>query len=407
MENPKITQLNNGIWVVHTASHSNVCHCGLIIDVGSRDENEDEQGLAHFIEHTIFKGTQKRRALQILSRIDEVGGELNAYTTKDETAVHATFLPNDLERATELIADMVFHSIFPTKEIEREKEVIADEILSYQDTPSEMIFDEFEENLFRGHALAHNILGSIDSLQTFNVERIQKFMQKNYQTDRMVFSVCGNVKHEKVLHLAQKYFDIIPANTGQRNRIPPTMILGERHEKKLGTHQCHIVLGGSAPDSYDTERLAMHLLSNYLGGDCMNAQLSVILREKNGIAYNVETSYSPMVDCGIFSIYFGTDSENLPRAMKIVERELRNILNNHFSSSKLERIKRQFIGQMRIASDSGESQMLSAAKSILLYHSIDNIEGVTQKVEAITAQNIIDVANKYLLPSSLSTLAYL
>ncbi len=401
-----IHRLKNGIWVVHTPASGVVCHCGLVVNTGSRDERDDEHGMAHFIEHVVFKGTKHRRAFHILSRLDEVGGELNAYTTKEETVVHASFLARDFQRAADLIADMVFHSVFPERELAKEKEVIADEISSYRDTPSEMIFDDFEEQLFRGSPLAHNILGSVESISSFNAQRAHEFMQRNYHTDQMAFSVCGNLPFNVVVRVAEKYFGDIAPNLRQCQRANAVAAEPQRVKVNKGTHQCHIVMGTTAPSCFQPLRLPVFLLNNMLGGPCMNSRLSILLRERNGIAYNVETAYTPWTDTGLFTLYFGTDAANLSRSLRIVERELQTLCTKSLTDSRLQRIKRQCIGQLMMSTENGESQMLSSGRSVILYGLVDDIDLIVKKIEAVTAAEMLEAANLVVAPERLSQLIY-
>jgi len=397
--------LANGIRVVHIPSVSRVCYCGLLINTGSRDEDTDEFGMAHFIEHVIFKGTRKRKAYHIISRLDEVGGELNAYTTKEETVVHAAFLQPDFDRATELISDMVFNSIFPEKELKKEKDVIADEISSYVDTPSEMIFDDFDELIFP-LKFGHNILGSVESLSHFTDVEIKNFMSHKYNTDQMVFSVYGPITWKNVIKTAEKHFGSITENrrTWTRDILTPK----EKKEIRInkGTNQAHVLMGNIAPNAFDEHRLPMYMLSNMLGGACMNSILNIVLREKNGIAYNVETEYNPYSDTGLFSLYFGTDVDKIEKSLKIVKRELQLLCNNTLSDNRLKKVKRQIIGQLLMSTDSGEDQMLSAGRSVLLYGQADEIEASCKSIETITAKEVRAVANDVIFPDNLSILIY-
>lgn len=403
----KVHVLNNGIRVVHIPTSSYVCYCGLIVNVGSRDELEDEYGMAHFIEHTIFKGTRKRKAYHILSRLDEVGGELNAYTTKEETTVHASFLAHDFERATELIADMVFNSVFPERELEKEKVVIADEIASYKDTPSESIFDEFEEQLFASPALGHNILGSVDSIASFDESKIRRFMKRCYNTDQMVFSVLGNISEDKVLRMAEKYFGQMETNRRAFTRSishKEFVVAHNRIDKE--TYQGHVLLGGEAPGIFDDDKLHMSVLNNVLGGPCMNSRLSLLLRERNGIGYNVETNYTSFSDTGLFTIYYGTDATNIERSLRIVKRELERVCSVPFTELQMNKIKRQLSGQLLMTTVNGESQMLSVGRSALFFDVVDDIDEIVGRIKETTADDIFRVANKYINPQRLSSLIY-
>lgn len=402
----KVHTLQNGIRVVHIPSQSEVCYCGLLTNTGTRDEDPDEYGIAHFIEHVIFKGTQKRTSYHILNRLDEVGGELNAYTTKEETTVHAAFLSRDFERATELIADMVFNSVFPEKELAKEKIVIADEISSYKDTPAELIFDEFEDRIFAGTALGHNILGTFESIARFDADRVRRFMQRCYNTDQMVFSVLGNMTWEQVVRQAEKHFGAIPKNlrSYERKKLKFKAYGSERQNRD--THQGHVVLGHIAPSSTDVERLPMFLLSNIIGGPCMNSRLSLVLRERNGIGYNVETEYTPFTDTGLFTIYFGTDSENIERSLRIVDKELQRICDAPLTEVQLRKAKRQFVGQLLMSADNGESQMLSVGRSVMLYGEADDIATSCDRINEITATDVLKVARKVVDPQKLSSLIF-
>lgn len=401
-----IHTLQSGIRVVHIPTTSDVCYCGLLVNCGSRDELDSEHGMAHFIEHTIFKGTTHRRAFHILSRLDEVGGELNAYTTKEETTVHAAFLRRDFERAAELIADMLFCSTFPERELAKEKEVIADEIASYKDTPSEMIFDEFEEQIFNGHALAHNILGTAESIAAFDAQSVRQFMQRCHNTDQMVLSVLGSMPWTQVVRIAEKYFGAIAANPRQYKRSGIGQYQPTTVRRSRDTHQGHVVMGNIAPDAFDNRRVAMFMLSNLLGGPCMNSRLSLVLRERNGIAYNVETSYTPFTDTGLFTIYFGTDAANIERSLRIVNREMQRLCSEPLSAVQLRKAKRQIIGQMRMSADNGESQMLSVGRSVMLYGIADDIEESCRLIESVSADEIQQVAQQVINPERLSSLIY-
>ncbi|MCQ2237500.1 MAG: insulinase family protein [Bacteroidales bacterium] len=402
-----INTLTNGIRVVVQPTLSSVCHCGIIIGTGSRDELPEEYGMAHFIEHTIFKGTQHRTGIQILNRLDEVGGELNAYTTKDETAIHAAVLVKDLERAIELLADMVFCPTFPEKEITRERDVILDEINSYKDTPSELIFDDFEERVFYHPALSHNILGEADTLMRFDGDAARRFMRRTYHTDNIVLSVIGNVSAEKVFRIAEKYLGCYEANIrpeGFRQTASSYCKITEREAK--GYNQAHILMGNIAPSALEDDRVPLYMLNNILGGPCMNAILSVALREKNGIAYNVESEYSSYTDVGLEVIYFGTDADKVAKSIRIVNRELDKICSKPFSDTQLKRIKRQLEGQLLLATEDRESLMLSAARSVIMYGNAKGIETSLAAIKTIGAEELLNVARKVFAPSEMSTLIY-
>ncbi|WP_430810220.1 MULTISPECIES: M16 family metallopeptidase [unclassified Carboxylicivirga] len=402
----QIFTLSNGIRVIHKQDKSAVGYCGLIINTGSRDEKEEEHGMAHFIEHVIFKGTKKRKAYHVLSRLDDVGGELNAYTTKEETCIYASFLKQDYERAIELIHDITFNSTFPPKELAKEKEVIVDEINSYKDSPAEFIFDEFEEMLFKNDPMGRNILGTEQKLKTFDEKMIRQFMHTNYNTDQMVFCSVGNASFKKIVKWAEKYFGDVPENRRSYTRPAVVGYLPESQTIEKDTHQSHVIIGNVAYDFNSNKRLHLHLLNNLLGGPGMNSRLNMALREKNGIAYNVESSYTPYYGTGIFTIYFGTDEENLIRSFDIIDKEMRVLRNKSLGALQLHKAARQLKGQITISSDNRENLMLSMGKSFMLYNQVDPLETIYQKIDEITATDILEVANEILNPNQLSYLIY-
>ncbi|MCU4177485.1 M16 family metallopeptidase [Carboxylicivirga sp. N1Y90] len=405
MEYQNIT-LANGIRIIHKQDKSAVGYCGLILNTGSRDEMEDEHGMAHFIEHVVFKGTKKRKAFHILSRLDDVGGELNAYTTKEETCLYASFLKEDFERAIDLIHDITFNSTFPKKEIEKEKEVIVDEINSYKDSPAELIFDEFEEMLYAGDAMGRNILGTPEHLKSFGKKEIEKFIQNNYNTDEMVFCSVGDVSFKKIKLWAEKYFGTIPANPRLHKRKNVGLYIPQSLTLEKNTHQCHVLIGSTAYDYKSPKRLHLHLLNNLLGGPGMNSRLNMALREKNGIAYNVESSYTPYYDTGVFNIYFGTDHDNLSRSFSIIDRELKKLKDASLGSMQLLKAARQMKGQLAISADNRENLMLTMGKSYLMYNQVDSLDEIYKKIDSITAKDLQGIANEILDDKNLSYLIY-
>lgn len=398
--------LRNGIRIIHRQDKSPVAYCGLIINTGSRDEKPEEHGMAHFIEHVIFKGTKKRKAYHVLSRLDDVGGELNAYTTKEETCIYAAFLKQDYERAIELIHDITFNSTFPQKELAKEKEVILDEINSYKDSPAELIYDEFEEMLFKNDPMGRNILGTEDKLKAFDEQMIRQFMSSNYNTDQMVFCSVGNISFKKVVHWAEKYLGTVEENLRDFDRSDVNVYVPESQTIDKETHQCHVLIGNIAYDYTHDKRLHLHLLNNLLGGPGMNSRLSMALREKNGIAYNVESSYAPYYGTGVFNIYFGTDEENLIRSFNIIDRELKILRDKSLGALQLHKAIRQLKGQMAISSDNRENLMLSMGKSYMLYDHVDSLDTIYKKIESIKSVDILEVANEVLDPKKLSYLIY-
>jgi predicted Zn-dependent peptidase len=401
-----LNTLENGIRLVHHHVPGLVGHCGLIINTGSRDETVTEHGIAHFIEHMLFKGTKRRRAFHILSRLEDVGGELNAYTTKEETAIHASFLKEDYERAVELISDITFNSVFPEKEIEKEKDVIIEEINSYLDNPSELIFDDFEELIFSDQPIGRNILGTPESVKSFSKSMINEFISKNYNTSEMVFCSVGNISDEKILELFKKHFaDIVPGKKIVRNdriwQYKPASVT-----KKKDTYQNHCIMGNLAYNLKDDRRMGMFLLNNILGGQGLNSRLNLSLREKNGFAYNVESSYNPYYDTGIFSVYFGTDSQYLQKSINIAMSEMKKLRTEKLGAIQLSKAKNQIKGYLARGYENHESLMLSLGKSLAIFNKIDSIDDLCRKIDAVTASELLETANDIFDPSKMSTLIY-
>lgn len=400
------SRLRNGIRIIQQQVESPAAHFGIILNTGSRDELADEQGIAHFIEHVIFKGTKKRKAFHIISRIEDVGGELNAYTGKEETAVYATFLNEHYDRAMELISDIIINSTFPEKELEREKEVVIEEINSYKDSPQELIFDDFDELLFDGHPIARNILGSPAQVKAFNRKSILRFIGNNYNTDEMVLSSVGNIPFTRFQLMAEKYFGHIPekqrvvTRNAFENYIP-----GIRRISK-DTFQSHCVIGNIAYDARNPKRMGMVLLNNILGGQSMNSRLNLSLRERNGLAYNVESSYTSYSDTGQFNVYFGTDRENLEKAIRLIKKEFSLLKEKKLGTLQLSKAKKQLIGQLAISSEDRDDLMLTLGKSFLLYNKVDSLEKIYRQIEQISGQMILEIANEILDEKSMSTLIY-
>jgi predicted Zn-dependent peptidase len=398
--------LNNGIRLVHHRIPGIVAHCGIIINTGSRDETEKEHGIAHFIEHMLFKGTKKRKAYHILSRLEDVGGELNAYTTKEETAVHASFLMEHYERAIEIISDITFNSIFPSKEIEKEKEVVIEEINSYKDNPAEQIFDDFEEQIFLNQPIGRNILGTFETVKSFSHKSINNFISNNYNTEEMVFCSVGNISDEKIIKLFTRYFSEIPEKIISPKPIRAWEYKSSSVTRNLETHQNHCIIGNVAYDLKDKRRLGMFLLNNILGGQGLNSRLNLSLREKHGFAYNVESNYNPYYDTGVFSIYFGTDSHNLEKSIAIAESELNKLCTVKLGTIQLGKAKNQIKGYLARGYEHHENLMLSIGKSLLVFNKIDSIEDVCNKIDKVTSSEIIETANEVFNKKKLSTLIY-
>ena len=383
---------------------SSVTHCALVVNAGTRDENRDEYGLAHFTEHAIFKGTKRRKAYQINCRLENRGGELNAYTTKEDTTIHATTLRSDFSKAVELIADVAFNSTFPEHELQKEREVIVDEINTYKDSPADMIFDTFEDLIFAGSELGHNILGTKAALMHHTSESIKRFIARTHTTDEMVFSSIGNMSVKSVQGIVAKYLSEQPSTVRSFKRIAPQAVEPFERVVNKHTHQTHCIIGARAYDINDDKRLPLSLLVNILGGPSANSRLNTVLREKNGLSYNTEAIYTPYNDCGMVAIYFSSDHHNADLCRELIDKELQTLRTNALTTRQIAMIKRQFLAQMAISMENNEGYMLGAGKSYLVHDEIDTLEEVYRKVSAVTAKQIVEVAEEIF--SRTSTLIY-
>ena len=396
--------LPNGIKGIHRRTKSSIAHCALVVNAGTRDERDGEHGLAHFAEHAFFKGTEHRKAYQVNCRLENRGGELNAYTTKEDTTIHATTLRSDFAKAAELISDVAFHSTFPEHELQREREVIIDEINTYKDSPVDMIFDTFEDMIFEGSELGHNILGTKASLARHNSQSIKRFISRTHTTDQMVFSTIGNFSLAKVKSVAEQYFGLHAATKREFSRSKPAMVEPFERVVNKHTHQTHCIIGARAYDIHAERRLPLSLLINILGGPSANSRLNVVLREKNGLSYNTEATYTPYNDSGMVAIYFSSDHHNADHCRELIDRELRALRSEPLSARRLAMIKRQFLAQMAISMENNEGYMLGAGKSYLVHDEIDTLEEVYRKVSAVKAEQIMEVAEEIF--SKTSTLIY-
>ena len=399
--------LSNGLRIIHAPNQSVVAYCGFAIDAGTRDEADTEQGMAHFVEHLIFKGTQKRHAWHILNRMEHVGGDLNAYTNKEETVVYSAFLAEHFPRAVELLADIVFHSTYPQAEIDKEVEVIIDEIQCYEDSPSELIFDDFEELIFPNHPLGRNILGKPHLLHQFKSEDALRFTSRYYRPDNMVFFVQGNIEFKRVIRWVEKAVSDIPATTTERQRKSPLAYLPQTRTVHRDTHQAHVMIGSRGYDAHNEKRTALYLLNNILGGPGMNSRLNVSLRERSGLVYNVEANLTSYTDTGVFCIYFGTEHQQVERCIRLVQKELRKLREKPLSTLQMTAAKKQIIGQIGVARDNAENTALGMAKTFLHYHKMDDPQEVFQRIEALTAKELWEVSNEMFEENYLSTLIYI
>ena len=398
--------LANGLRIIHLLSSSPVTYCGYAIDAGTRDERPDEQGMAHFVEHTLFKGTQRRKAWHILNRMEHVGGDLNAYTNKEETVVYAAFLNEHLVRATELLTDIVFHSTFPSQELVKETEVVIDEIQSYEDTPSELIFDDFEDLIFQGHPLGHNILGTPNQLKTFTTEKVKAFVERYYQPGNMVFFVLGNYPFMRIVKMMERLAGAEPPRPSCNERQKPSPYEPRQLLVEKDTHQNHIMIGARGYDAYNPKRTALYLLNNMLGGPGMNSRLNLSLRERRGLVYTVESNLTAYTDTGTFCIYLGCDDADRRRCIQLVNKELDLLYQRPLTTAQLTAAKKQLIVQIGVASDNNESMALSMAKAFLHYNRYELPQAVCRRIDALTTDELFEVANEMFHREHLSTLIY-
>lgn len=398
--------LPNGLRIIHLPTAGNVSYCGFFVNAGTRDETSGQFGMAHFTEHMLFKGTAKRRAHHIINRMENVGGELNAYTNKEETVIYTIFLEEHMERAVELLSDLVFNSQFPQHEIEKERDVVIDEIHSYDDSPSELIYDDFENLIFAGSQLGHNILGSADSLGAFDSDSVKRFVKGHYLPLNMVFFSMGRTPVKKIIRLCEKYIVAWPQSPVCLQRIVPCYVPALHKVEDKDTSQVHALVGGRSYTIFDKRYKTLLLLNNILGGPGMNSRLNVSLREKYGFVYNVESSVTGYTDTGMTSIYFGCDKSNLKACLNLTNKELRRLKDTILSGSQLAAAKKQFIGQIGVSADNRENMALSLGKSFFHFDSCDSLSQTMAKIDKISASDILEVANEIFDEKNLSSLIY-
>lgn len=387
-----IIQLKNGLRVAVRQHSGNVAYSGILVNAGSRDEPTSLPGLAHFVEHTIFKGTARRSSWHISNRMESVGGELNAYTFKEGTSVYTIAPAGYEERAVELISDLVENASFPSHELDKEREVIVEEINSYLDNPSEAVFDQFEEHIYRGSNLAHNILGTPESVRAISGSDCRAFIERYYNPENMVGFIASPGDPEKVKRLLEKHWGRLQRKGESPVRATPTPI--ERFDivKDESGHQAHTIMGARLFSRYDDRRFALMLLNNYLGGPCMNSRLNQQLREKRGLVYTVDSFIGLMSDTGTMAIYFGTDRKAVDRCIRLINNELDALTQKTLTAGKLERIKDQYCGQLLVSSDNRESLAMSLGKNLLFYNRTTDVEALARRIREVTAEEIRDVA---------------
>jgi predicted Zn-dependent peptidase len=374
--------------------NTRIVHCGFILDIGSRDEQPDQLGMAHFWEHMAFKGTQKRKAFHILNRLEILGGEINAYTTKEKIAFHASLLSTHFAKAVDLLTDITFFSVFPEKEIQKEKNVILEEMSMYRDTPDDAIMDEFDGLLFPGHPLGNNILGTEQSVSGFGREDFLRFLRENLNTSRLVFSCVGPFDMKTALGIAGPFLEKAPLLQGNINRKAPSSLAPEVVRIEKPGQQAHLMLGCRAMPLADPSRLPFFLLNNILGGPALNSRLNLSLREKYGLVYTVESNYSPYLDTGAFYVYLGSEMANLEKARLLVEKEIRNLYAVPLSPTQLKNAKEQLKGQLAMAEEGNQMLMLMLGKSILDMGRVESLAEIFKAIDRIDAETIQEIARR-------------
>lgn len=401
-----IIRLQNGLRLIHKESNSPISHFGLLVNAGTRDEADDQVGLAHFVEHTIFKGTKKRTAYRVISRMEDVGGDLNASTSKEETCFHSSFLSADYPRAVELLADIFFNATFPDKEIEKEKSVVFEEINYYKDTPSEQIFDDFEELVFQDHALGKNILGKKSDVKKIKRASILDFIARNYTLDNVVLASVGQISTKKLVKLCERYFGSTPIPQLERKRTPFVSYCPTYKEVKKSIAQTNVVMGNVAYSVKEDKRVPFLLLNNILGGQGMNTRLNMSVREKKGLAYTVESYYTAFSDAGLFSIYFGCDAHNRDRCFDLIYKEMQLMREKKMGTMQLYYAKKQLIGQLALSNEAKLNEMLALGHTALFYDEVDTFEESLDEIRNITAEQLLEVANEIFVPEQFSTLVF-
>lgn len=400
--------LANGLRIIHLPSAQPVVYCGYAVGAGTRDEELGrEEGMAHFCEHITFKGTERRSSMKILGHLESVGGDLNAFTNKEETVYHAAVLKDNIGRAVDLLTDIVFHSTYPQAEIDKEVEVIVDEIESYNDSPAELVYDLFENAVFRGHPLGHNILGTAEKLRRYTTADALRFTRRYYRPENSVFFAYGDVDFARLVRLLERANTVVADEAccdckQSAATLPP--YVAQHIEHHMDTHLAHVMVGTRAYDVHDERRIALYLLNNILGGPGMTARLNVSLRERNALVYTVESMAQSYSDTGLWAVYFGCDPKNVNRCLRLIRRELDKVMQRPLSDAQLRAVKRQIRGQIGIACDSRESFALDFAKSYLHYGWKKDVTALCERIDALTAADLQRVAQDLFAEERLTSL---
>jgi len=400
--------LANGIRVVHKqVTTTKITHCGYILDIGSRDEGPHQQGLAHFWEHMAFKGTHKRKAFHIINRLENVGGELNAYTTKEKICFYASIRDSYFENALELLTDITFDSIFPEKQIEKERSVILEEMSMYHDAPEDAIQDEFDSVVFKDHPLGVNILGTTDSVRSFTRDDFKSFINEHINTERIILSVVGNISLTKLKKLVSKHLLEVPRFTGSTTRIPFNSYMASNEQVKRATTQSHCAIGRPAYEITHPHRLRFFMLNNILGGPGMNSRLNLALREKHGYVYSIDSSFTSFTDTGLFAIFFGTEPKQLRRSVALVRKELGKLRDQPLGTLQLQRAKEQLKGQLAMAEENNLALMLMMGRSLLDINTIESLDMIFNQISTISSSDLQETARDMFDENLLSTLQFL
>ncbi len=387
-------EFENGIRLIYQqVNNTRLIHCGFIMDAGSRDETPEQHGLAHFWEHMAFKGTTKRKAFHIINRLESVGGELNAFTTKEKICFYASVLEEYFEKAVDLLTDITFHSVFPEKQIDKERQVILDEIAMYDDSPEDALQDEFDEVVFGDHPLGKNILGSHDALKLFSKPHFLDFIKQNVSSRKIVFSVVGSYPFGKIVKVVRKYIDDLPVMEANHKRLVPPSIYDNKVIRERSFGRAYCAIGRDAYNLTEPERYPFFMLTNILGGPGMNSRLNLSLREKYGYVYSIDATYHGFTDSGMTAIYFGTERKYLNRSIKQVLKELKKLREVRLGTLQLHAAKQQIKGQLAMAEENNSNLMLMLGRSILDLEKIETLEEIFKKIDNIGGMDLMDVAN--------------
>ncbi len=400
-------ELSNGIRVVHKQVFgTKIAHCGIMLDIGSRDEKDHEQGIAHFWEHMAFKGTKKRKAFHVINRLESLGGELNAYTTKEKICFYAAVLDQHLDKSVELLSDITFHSTFPEEQLDMERQVILEEMSMYKDNPEDAIQDDLDTLIYSGHQLGNNILGNEESVSAFKRKDVRSFIDGNIDTTKIVFSSVGSYSLQKLKRVIEKHLGDQVAVSTERTRIIPNGYQPTLQNENRDIIQAHVGMGRRAYDIHSDQKVPFFVLNNILGGHSLNSRLNMTLREKGGFVYNIESNFTALTDTGYFTLFYATDPSKLNKSIRLIEKEFDKLRKSELGSKQLQSAKDQIKGQLAMAEENNQNFMLMMAKSMLDYSRIESLEEVFAKIDRVTSVDIRDLSNEMLQMDQMSVLKY-